>query len=105
MEFEFYDSSDNVQNANSIKQINLKQSGSIGFRLPNNKSGKIKINFTNKYDAIPKITQFVSVSAGNVFDLIYVIEKLDVSGFTLHICNKDLINEIYGNFYFFVEPF
>ena len=101
MEIEYYDSSDNVQNTNNTK----KQSGSINFKIPNNKSGKLKITFTNKYDVIPKIISVLSVNNGNVFDILHAIEKLDNTGFVLHLCNKDLINEITGSFNFWVEQF
>lgn len=105
MELEIYDSTINSQVNTQKQSSNLKQCGEFGFKLPNNKSGKVRINFPNAYVKKPQLNVIVSVTSGSELDMRYTISQFDVNGFVLHILNGDIINEIAGIVNWWSTPF
>ena len=102
-DFEIYESTTNTNQAKALNQ--QKYSGSMQFKIKNNKTGKSQIKFTAPYTVVPKLTTLVSVSNGSVVEVKSFIEKLDINGFIVHILNNDPINEASGTFYWFAEQF
>lgn len=103
-ELEIFDSNQNIEAIQNAQANNLKSSGEFSFKIPNNKSGKGKIVFGAHYTKKPKFTIVVSVSSGSVLDLTYGLENFECNGVTVHLLNKDKMNEVCGKVTWFTEP-
>lgn len=104
-EIEIYDASFNVSSQNFRQNASQRQSGEIAFKLPNNKSGKSRINFQIPYQKKPELNVVISINKGSVLDCRHAIENFDNTGFTLHILNGDLVNEVSGVISWWSQPF
>ena len=95
-ELEIFESPLNQQVTIANQSKTLKQCGEYTFRLPNNKSGKMRVTFPLAYIKKPKLDVIVSVTTGSELDMRYVIAQFDITGFTLHLINTDAVNELAG---------
>ena len=92
-----YDSSQNVaQSATKVNQ-SVKQVGEFNWKIPANKSGKIRIAFNPPYQMRPTLTLNVSVTGDSPCEVHNRIANFDNTGFTLHLINIDPMNETSGN--------
>lgn len=104
-ELEIFESAFNQQVNNVNQSKALKQCGEFAFKLPNNKSGKLRIAFPSAYVKKPLLNVVVSVTNGSELDMRYTIAQFDVTGFTLHLLNTDTVNELAGVVNWWSSPF
>lgn len=95
-DLEIYDASVNVSQKKNATVQALIQSGECTFKLPPNRSGKLKVAFPNAYLKKPVLNVVPSINAGSVLDFKFVIELFNEKGFTIHLLNADLVNEMTG---------
>jgi hypothetical protein len=99
---ETYDSSVNITLAKTKQNVIVEQSGEINFKLPSNKSGKQRITFSPPYQVKPKLSVLVSVTGDSVAEIHHNISNFDCTGFTIHVINTDLMNELSGVINWFI---
>lgn len=100
-EFEFFESSLNVSNK-LITRVK-STSGKIAWKIPPNKTGKCVIKFPNVYATTPRLLVTTAVENGNPVEIKTGLGQFTLSSFELHICSTDMMNEISGVSYYFVE--
>lgn len=85
-------------------KVSQKQSGEISFKIPPNKCCKVRIPYNPPQVKKPNVSVIVSSNSGSPYDMKHMISNYDVSGFTVHVLNKDKINEISGIITYEISP-